>query len=138
MRMLIVPNNNLISNILKPISHCNYNVETAENGFSAALMYIKSHDEQKPFNLICLQHEMAVMAGHDALIMIRNFERKIMKSTSFCNAYVFAANKNTHRLYQERGLIDLYTHISSKQLDASSMLNIIYKSKINIIYKPIL
>jgi two-component system, chemotaxis family, chemotaxis protein CheY len=63
----------LIQVILLPYGKC----EMAVNGKEAFAAVELSYQENKPYDLICLDIEMPEMDGHETLQLIRNLEEKL-------------------------------------------------------------
>lgn len=130
MRILITTKQAEFTDMLSAAFSNHIEIEQAENGLDAALKYIQSHAEQRPFTLICLEHDMPVMLGHDALLMIRRYESEYPHQTPRCSICVSTSKPETQRLYHERGLLDSYTYIINYPLSVSSVLNLLGKSHI--------
>ena len=75
MKILIVEDEvtsrSILENVLSSYGACN----TAANGKEAIYLFESSHEQEQPYDVICLDICMPVMDGHEVIKRIRAFEK---------------------------------------------------------------
>jgi len=77
MRCLIVEDDFVSRSILKELLAQYFECDIAVNGEEAITAFTMAHDSKKPYDLICLDIMMPVLDGQQALVKIREHEKKL-------------------------------------------------------------
>ncbi len=96
MRCLIVDDDYCSLSMLKEILPSSYKIDVAVNGYEAVELFRIAHKMGKPYGVICMDIEMPLMNGDEALRIIRHIESELkIPSKSEVKVIVISSHDET-------------------------------------------
>lgn len=132
MKTLVVDDNFgcrlLLQEILKQMGH---QVDCAENGRDAVLMYLKAAQKGEPYEFVSMDNNMPIMNGLQAVEMIRAFESEHSDKVPRITICFVSSDENCSCNYKEKYETDTYTTFLFKPLDILHFMKIVRSASRN-------
>ena len=118
----------LLQELLKQMGH---QVDCAENGRDAVLMYLKAAESGEPYEFVSMDNNMPIMNGLQAVEMIRAFESEHSEKVPRITICFVSSDENCRCNCMVKYGGDTYTSFVLKPLDILHFMKIVRSSRLN-------
>lgn len=102
-----------------------HQVDLAENGRDAVLMYLRAVEQHRPYNFISIDYEMPIMNGCKAIEMIRAHETEHGRAGARAVICLISGSDQCRIDYEAKFGNDYQTRFLCKPLDLGHLMDIV-------------